>query len=242
MLRSRGVALFALSLCALVVGFNSAHAGTIIKLDLGSVAPDISYNGTTLSTVDDLVPATTGDQDTGVEFTDFLESVEADISSPPASFSMSGLTASGSAFVFLGQNVLQNFTGGSFTLYAADNSILLSGTLATSALSGPVGFPSGGLFTTTFGTVTGGTLQPYIDPNSLVLSMNFTDVQTTGGPVGFFVSPPAATPAPTVHMGTLQAFSADASISIAAEVPEPGTMVLFSLAALAVAPLRSRRA
>jgi hypothetical protein len=65
-------------------------------------------------------------------------------------------------------------------------------------------------------------------------------VQTTGGPVGFFVSPPAANPAPTVHMGTLQAFSADASISIAAEVPEPGTMVLLFVAALAVGPIRSR--
>jgi hypothetical protein len=244
MSRRVGIVLFAVSVCALVANFNAAsYAGTIIKLSLGSVSPDIKYDGTTLSTADDSIVATTGQQNTAVEFTDFLESIAADIPTSVASFTMSGLTPSGSAFVFLGQNVVQNFTGGTLTLYAPDNSILLSGNLFNSALSGSIGFPSGGLFTTSFGGVTGGSLAQYMDPTSLVLSMNFTKVQTTGGPVGFSVNPPPANPAPQIHMGVLNPFTADASINIAAETPEPTTFVLFFAGALALHSVgRFRRA
>jgi hypothetical protein len=243
MSRRVSIALLAVVGCALVATFGAAsYAGTIIKLNLGSVSPDIEYDGAFLSTADDLDAATTGDQNTAVEFTDFLEFVATDIPTAVASFSLSGLAPSGSAFVFLGQNVVQNFTGGSMTLYAADNSILLSGNLFNSALSGPVGFPTGGLFTTSFGNVTGGSLQSYILPSSLVLSMNFTQVQTTGGPVGFSVSPPPANPAPQIHMGVLNAFTADAAINIQGETPEPATFVLLIAGSMAMLAARRVRA
>jgi PEP-CTERM motif len=231
-----------ISCCALMGSFNSAaFAGTIIKLSLGSVSPDIEYDGSSLRTVDDLNASTDGDQDTAIDFTGFLDPIKTDVPTAVASFTMSGLVPSGSAFVFLGQSIVQNFTGGTFTLYAPDNSKLLTGSLANSALTGPVGFSSGGLFTTSFGTVTGGSLQSLIAADSLVVSMNFTDVKTTGGPVGFSVSPPPASPPPDVAMGTLLAFTADSPISIAGEAPEPGTLVLLLVGALAVQSVRRRR-
>jgi hypothetical protein len=220
---------------------RATFAGTIIKLNLGSVSPDIEFDGSTLSTADDGNAVTDGDQNTAAEFTDFLESIEVDIPTPIASFTIGGLAPSGQAFVFLGQNVVQNFNGGSFTLYAADDSVLLSGSLTSSALSGTIGFSAGGLFTTSFGSVTGGSLAPYIDDNTLVVSMNFTKIQTTGGPVGLTVSPPPGNPAPQIHQGTLQAFTADASINIEGEIPEPGTIVLLFIGMIAARAIGRRR-
>lgn len=244
MWRSIRVAVFFGLCCALIGGSDRAtFAGTIIKLNLGSVSPDIQYDGSFLSTANDGVVGTTGDQNTAVEFTDFLEPLATDIPTAIASFSIGGLAPAGSAFVFLGQNVVQNFNGGSLTLYAPDNSILLSGSLTSSALSGTIGFSAGGLFTTSFGTVTGGSLAQYIQNNSLVVSMNFTKIQTTGGPVGLTVSPPPGNPAPQVHQGTLQPFTADAAINIEGEVPEPATMLLLvaGFAAAHVVGLRRTR-
>jgi len=244
MSRRVGIALVAVVGCALVAIFGTtSYAGTIIKLNLGSVSPDIKYDGSFLSTADDLIVGTTGNQNTAVEYTDFLDPMVADIPTAVASFTLSGLAPSGSAFVFLGQNVVQNFTGGTMTLYAADNSVLLSGNLFNSALSGPIGFPTGGLFTTSFGNVTGGSLQSKIESTSLVLSMNFTQVQTTGGPVGFSVSPPPASPAPQIHMGALNPFTADASINIAGDpkVPEPTSVVLLISGSMAMLAARRVR-
>lgn len=241
MWRSIRVAVICGLCCALFGVFGGiAFAGTIIKLNLGSVSPDIQFDGSFLSTANDGVVGTTGNQNTAVEFTDFLESIATDIPTAIASFSIGGLAPAGNAFVFLGQNVVQNFNGGSFTLYAPDNSILLSGSLTSSALSGTIGFSAGGLFTTSFGSVTGGSLAPYIDNNSLVVSMNFTKIQTTGGPVGFTVNPPPGNPAPQVHQGTLQPFTADAAINVEGEVPEPGTIVLL-LTGIAAAHVVGRR-
>ena len=62
---------------ALVVGVltslaaATAHAGTIVKLSLGNVSPDIVFDGTTLDTADD-GNAGNGDQSTAVQFLDFL--------------------------------------------------------------------------------------------------------------------------------------------------------------------------
>lgn len=242
MWRSIRLAIFAGMICALFGAVDrDTFAGTIIKLNLGSVSPDIKFDGSFLSTASDAVPGTLGDQNTAVEFTDFLEFVAPDIPTSIASFSIGGLAPSGSAFVFLGQNVVQNFSGGTFTLYAADNSVLLSGSLTSSALSGTIGFSAGGLFTTSFGAVTGGSLAPYIDTNSLVVSMNFTKIQTTGGPVGLTVSPPPPGPVPPIHNGTLQPFTADAAINVEGEVPEPATIVLILAGAIVGHALGRRR-
>jgi hypothetical protein len=219
--------------CALIfVAASFSQAGTIIKLNLADVGPDIGMNGAgILSTINDGNAATTGDQDTAVEFTGFLNFIP-DIVPNIASFSMHNLAEVGPANVF-GTLVIQNFFGGTIELYDPANTLLLSGQLNNSALSGVIGPPgTGALFTTTFSQVTGGTLAPLIVPNSLSLSMNMTNVN---GGNGFAVA--GGGPA-------LNPFLADAAVNIAADpVPEPATLmlVLMGSAAAVACSRRSRR-
>jgi hypothetical protein len=231
MLRLVRIVSVSVALCT-VVGMlgTSAYAGTIIKLSLGSdIEDDIEFDGTTLSTVDDLVGATNGDQNTAVTYTDFLDAL-ADIPLNVASFSLNGLTKTGFATLIMDVLVVQNFTGGTIQLYDDSDVLLLEGTLANSTLSGPLGPPAtGALFTTTFGVVTDGTLQPFIDDGTLALSMTLTDIN---GGVGFSVTPSL----PLAGPYTLNSFRSDATVAIVAEpVPEPAAAVLFLLgAALAI--------
>ena len=213
---------------------GTLHAGTIIKLSLGSDAPaDVEFDGTTLSTVDDTIAPTTGDQNTAIDYQDFLSGMS-DILLPDASFSMNGLTTSGAASVFGGFLVIQNFTGGTFELYdpAPGNALLLSGSLANSTLTGTIGPPAtGALFTTSFALVTGGSLAPLIDKDTLTVSMNLSSINNGSG---LTVSLP---PAPF----SLDPFRADASVNIAAEKsPEPASVFLAGLGALMVAMCAAR--
>src|SRR4051812_33787441 len=206
--------------CALLIfAAAAAHAGTIIKLNLGEIGPDVSMNNAgVLSTANDGIATTTGDQNTAVEFTGFLNGFP-DIALNNASFSLRNLQEVGAPNVF-GTLVIQNFNGGTFQLFDPANVLLLSGQLNNSALSGVLGPPgTGALFTTTFSQVTGGTLAPLIAPGSLSLSMNMTNVN---GGNGFSVSVVGAGPA-------LNPFLADASVNIAGDpaVPEPGTLMLL---------------
>ena len=149
-------------MCALVSLLSgTSTAGTIIKLSLSSAPADIAFSGVTLSTVDSTVAPTPGDQNTAIDYQGFL-SGETDVVLPDASFSMSGLQAtpigSPTASVFGGFLVIQDFTGGTFELYdtAPGHALLLSGQLANSTLTGPIGPPAtGALFTTSFALVTG---------------------------------------------------------------------------------------
>ena len=159
MLRIMRAVLFALTIVAVAsLVTSSASAGTIIKLDLGDVGtPDIRFDGTTLSTMNDGNAGTTGAQDTDADFHDFLSSFP-DILTSTASFTIGGLTPAGVATT-LGPLVIQNFNGGTFSLYDPANTLLLSGSLTTSALTGPIGPPAtGALFTTSISSVTGGQL------------------------------------------------------------------------------------
>jgi len=199
----------------------SATGNTIIKLDLGGVGPDIGMNANgELSTVDDGDASTAGDQDTDVEYTGAFGSL-ADINTPPASFTLNGLTAAGPAEV-LGTLAIQNFVGGQFNLYDPANNLLLSGPLTTSTLTGVIGPPAtGALFTTTLATATGGSLASLVLPGTLSLSMNLTNIN---GGSGFSTSD-----------GILLPFLADASVNFAADgarVPEPSTLALLTLGSL----------
>lgn len=208
------------AVCALSGMLSSqASGGTILKLGLGSDPPaDIEFDGITLSTVDDGNAGSLGDQNTAVEFQDFLDGF-ADILTPIASFTLDGLVTDGPASVFFGSLVVQPFTGGSLALYDPSNVLLLSATLDASVLTGALGPPAtGALFTTSFSTVTGGTLAPYIDLDTLTLSMSLTNIDAGGGL--------------SVTEEELDPFVADVTLNIAAEqVPEPASVVLLLVGA-----------
>jgi PEP-CTERM motif len=219
--------------CALICFATSfAQAGTILKLNLGNVGPDVGMNtGGLLSTVDDGVAATTGDQNTAVEFTDFLDPIP-DISTSMASFTLSNLVETPAAFVVGGALVTQAFSGGQFSLYDPSNTLLLQGALSQSVLTGNLGpvTGTGALFTIDFADVTGGTLAPLIVPHgSLSLSINMTNVN---GGAGFNLAGPVLAP-----------FFADASVNIAANptVPEPASLTLVVIGSGAALAFGRRR-
>lgn len=219
--RSESFRLLVVCILFLVVA-STSHAATILKLDLGNAGPDVSMTpGGVFGTLSDGDAPTTGDQDTAVQFTGFLNG-NPDITTPTASFTLSNLTAVGPATV-VGPTVLQNFTGGTFNLFNSANVLLLSGQLSNSTLTGPLGPPgTGALFSTTFGAVTGGSLAPLIVPGSIALSLNMTNVN---GGAGFGVSVGAAP--------ILLPFSSDASVSIIGDaVPEPASLALIGLGAI----------
>jgi hypothetical protein len=222
-------ALLAATLICLLT--QTSRAGTILKLNLGGDSSfDIDFDGTILSTVDDGDAGTTGQQNTAVDFLDFLAPIP-DISTAIASFTLDGLTTSGLA-VDLGGVVIQGFAGGMLELYDDLDSLLLSATLNTSTLTGTIGPPaSGALFTTSFALVTGGSLAPQIEPNSVSLSLSLTNVN--GG----------AAFALTGSGGNLLApFSADVTANIAANqsIPEPTTALLALMGFGLVVSLRKR--
>src|SRR6185295_16475437 len=151
------LAVIRFALCFLVIGAASAvEATTIIKLNLGGVGPDVAMNSPgALATVDDGDASTTGNQNTAVEYTGFLEPI-ADINLPSASFTLSGLQTVGPVQQ-LGVLAVQNFSGGQISLYDSSNTLLLTGSLSNSVLNGVVGPPgTAALFTTGLSSVSAG--------------------------------------------------------------------------------------
>jgi hypothetical protein len=236
MISKHRLTLLAGAVCALICATASVlHASTIIKLNLGGVGPDLSMNALgVLGTMNDGNAGTTGDQNTDVQYTDFLEAFS-DIGTPVASFSLSNLLKAGPAIPVGSGFVVQNFAGGTFSLYDPANALLLSGLLGASSLTGTVGPPgTGAVFTTNVATVTGGSLAPFIVPTSLALSANLTNVN---GGAGFSLT----------GGELLNPFVADSFVNISGSptdlgggLPEPGTLVLAFIALVAGAAVRRR--
>lgn len=230
-----------LPLCAATVALlfcvalaNVAEAGTIIKLSLGNdPGPDVAFNGTVFSTIDDTLLATPlGDQKTAVEFLDFLGFIPP-IPPSAASYTLSGVTVGGSAASVLG-TVVQPLVGGSFSLWDPSDALLLSADLGGSTLTGTLGPPgTGAVFSTTLGTVTGGSLATLIDPNSISIAIEMT---TINGGAGLSV-----TPGPGGD--ELDPFVADVTEGIAADqrnIPEPASAMLLILGGALLLSVRRR--
>jgi hypothetical protein len=232
--RTIGVAL----VVGLIVGIAArfSPAATIVKLNLSSSSSDINLDSAgLLSIFNDGNAATTGDHDTKVEFTGFLDAEYTDINSSIASFTLSGLSMSAPTTI-INTLVLQNFSGGTMSLYDPANTLLLEGALGVSAMSGTLtgnlNAGEGGLFTTTFSNVTGGTIMSELAANSLVVSMNFSSA-LTGGVPGFAISSTTA---------RLLPFQADAAVTIKANIiPEPAGLLLLLVGAASIAVVPRRR-
>jgi hypothetical protein len=228
---------------ALVVSAASAtFAATnqILTLNLAGSGPNgqIGMNGSgVLSTRDDGVAATTGDQNTTISYINALAGVLPNLGSPTASFTISDLEVNGPPTPF-GSALFQNYKNGSFALYGPSptNELLLSGNLSNSStllavLAGGADPSDGTMFTSYFGTVTGGSLQNYIAGNSVALQMYISNAQTPGVGAGFHLDG-----------GSLASFSAKSTVSIlATTVPEPETLVLFCMAAASAIAVRRRQ-
>lgn len=194
------------------------QAGTIIKLGFSTDSlPDIELVGDTISTYDDGVGATTGDQNTEVTYLGIIGG-QTPIEGANASFTLDDVKLSGQPATF-GTTILQATTGGAFSLYDQNNTLLLEGTLGAGTLSGPMGgTATGGFLTTEFGDLTGGSLLPALQQQSNLrstFSVSLTDVNNgagfsqTGG-------------------GDLAEFEADGTANIGVQtIPEPATTLML---------------
>ena len=189
--------------------------------------------GGVLGTTSDGNAGTTGDQNTAIEYTGFLDPFFAD---GTGSFSVAGLLRTGAPNIIGGAVIVQDFDGGAFDLYSSTNTLLLHGDLTESTLTGVIGSTgTGSIFTTKVGTFTSGSLLPYVQTNSLNVSMALTNVNNGSG---FVVS---GSPF------TLQAFTTDASVNISADpgepfIPEPASIAIALLGAVGFSFIGRRRA
>lgn len=224
-----------------------AMAETIVKLDFGTtgtVGPDIELENGILSTVNDGVAGTPGDQDTSVTFHGFVVGTEGDITPPnQGSYSLSGVSMVGSPFVVnqgLFSLVTQQTTGGTFELYGTNGDVLLTATLQDGSLHGTTGASAtGGFLTANLGTFTGpasSDLFNQLAPNTASLAISLTDVSSPNG-------------APGLSVGAnelLQNFSADATANIGADnigvgLPEPTSISMALFGVLGILGFRRRR-
>lgn len=225
-------------LCALLVTCltlgSVGRAETVMKIDLGlDSTADLQLAGGIFSTRDDGQAGTTGQQNTNLIVSDFLDSKQVDILTGNASMTLSDVLINGAPTVLF-NTVFQPTSGGTFAIYDTSNSLLLGGTLIDGVLSGPIGASQTGSFlTASFGAFTGGSLLPYVNPKSASLSISLTNVISTGGLKGLQISD-----------GQLAGFTADATANVGALVPEPscGLLTACGLIGLAGATRRRRAA
>jgi hypothetical protein len=236
----------AMAAALVLSAFQIAGAGTIIKLSLGDdPAADIEYSAGILSTIDDGDGSSPGDQNTAVEFLDFLSSL-ANIPSADASYTLTGVTPSALAVHVIPMGtVLQPFTGGTFELWDDLGTLLLGVSLGDSELAGTIGgTATGAVFSTTFGSplpgAAGGTLAPLIAPGTVTMSISMTDIN---GGAGLSITP-FFSPFPGIELATLHDFEADVTKSIDAErlIPEPSAAILLAIGGLLAIPAARRRA
>jgi hypothetical protein len=224
------------ALCALL-GVSAANGETVLKLSLASTGSDLEMvqigPDFFIRTASDGIGGTTGDQNTAIDYTGFLDT-ETDIATNTASFSVAGLKRTGAPNILGGTVIVQDFTGGTFDLYSPTNSLLLHGDLTESTLTGVIGNSgTGSIFSTKVGNFTGGSLASSLISNSLNISMALTNVNSGNG---FVVSG-----APFA----LQPFTSDASVSISADkaiIPEPASIAIALLGAVGFSFTRRRRA
>ena len=124
------IVLTSFSVCA-VLGSAAANGQTILKLSLWNTGPDLAMNASgVLGTTSDGNAGTTGDQNTAIEYTAFLDPAFVD---GTGSFSVAGLQRTGPPSIVGGALIVQDFLGGSFD---AVNGQVRNGLAAVSSTTG----------------------------------------------------------------------------------------------------------
>lgn len=190
-----------------------AQAGPVIKLtldDLGSggTNPDVGWRRGVLLTLDDGVAATSGTQNTAIDFVGALGGMT-DISAG-GSFSLTGVFANGAPSSFAGM-IVQPTQGGTISLYDDFNTLLLSADIHDGALSGSSTGTAGSFFSIDSMQITGGTLASQFLPSPAAISIAMVDVNT-GGLMGM-----------RIVGSVLDDFNATAVVDIDATVPAPAS-------------------
>lgn len=213
----------------------------ILKFSLGEVDgnADVALTGGIFHTQLDSDGATVGDQDTSINFVGLLDFIP-DVTLPTASFTLAGVAVSGPA-LYLGGAIAQHTTGGTFNVYASDNSLLLSGVLDTGVINGSVGSSTGSFFNTTSATFTGGSLLAYVAPTPAGLSIAMSAVKNVLGQAGMAVNDTCANDPASCTLLDFDAAANGSIDGIPACVPEPASVALLMTASVLGAFARRRR-
>lgn len=218
--RIRSVVVVATACAFAAMADSTSLAIPILKLNLGNKGPDIAGPYTQFDTASDGDASTSGDQNTDVEFTGFLDGLFPDITTTDASFSCCGLLRAADMPTSTSNNYLVNgffgleheamsfppspFQTSDFKLYGPGNVLLLSAKIYGGVLEGPMGPPASGVFNSvpfpaTPGgppspqppSITGGILAPYLAPKSVSIRFDLTNVQTIPPSTPGFVGDPS---------------------------------------------------
>lgn len=186
----------------------SAHAATLFKFDLsGAGGGDLSLDSGTLTTIDDGNALTLGDQDTTVLF----EGPLSFLNDSGGSFTLEGIAVTDPSDPSAPGGSLAT-SGGTFSFWDANNTLLLTGQLDSGLLSYSLISGTGSFFNTQNALFTGGTLLQYVLETPAGFSLALANINLTQG-TGF-------------------SFKGDADglvtgSGVPTEVPEPSTVTLL---------------
>jgi hypothetical protein len=216
----------------LLASVSSAKADTIVKFGLGQTGSDIIFQNGVFGTRDQGDASTVGDQNSGIEFTGFLNSMLTNIITG-ASVTISDVVSTGLATDSGGIGVIvQQTFGGLISIWDESNDLLLSGVLGAGSFAGANGVPTGSFFNTEVMTYNGGSLLSFVAPSPGSISLSMTSILSAGNQTGFHINPD----------GTLASFTANGNGLLTGEaIPEPATVMLI-LSGLVGGAIKRRKA
>lgn len=199
-----------------VLGINSPILGAVSEgilffnlADSTDHAPRFRFDGNTFSLINDGIAGTSGARNAAITYAVFLNDIP-DIPTRIASVDLEGLSIDGPAVLTYNGSIRQFFKGGTVRVYDPGNVLLLSADLNSNSLAGiPSPNMQALLLTIEIGPITGGTLAPLLDANSLYLAVRLDHFS---GPLGISMTGDALDP-----------FTASGSFRLLAApfVPEP---------------------
>jgi hypothetical protein len=202
-----------------------------MKMSLAASATgNMQFAGGEFEMLPDNQAGTSGDRDMSIEEIIDLDQGFSSLSAiDDGSLTLSGMSAIAPPFTNAAFMV-PGFNGGIVEIYGGDNKLLLSAELSTSALQGALGTSDPQALFLAFGEVTGGSLAPRLDPDSLQLRVKYPQISG-----GFTISP-----APIPQLAPFTTWTSTVEVmATTVVIPEPS--LATSLSAIAWMFLSARR-